>query len=90
MSTKMTPLLHLNGSGIDNLLPPAMETVRALRKAQAALQVMAPNQRDYYPLGDEAWPAARDEYVAISKKLLEVLKTVEEHLGHLHEKKGER
>lgn len=86
--TKMKPLLHMNGSGKANLLPPAMETARALRKAQAALREMAPNQRDYYPLGAEAWTAAQDEYVAHAKALEQVLHAVEYHIGHLHRGEG--
>jgi hypothetical protein len=86
MSTKILPLLHLNGSGTKNLLPPAENALDALAVAYPLLREMAPNQRDYYPLGEEAWTAARDEHIALCAKLREVLEAVESHVEHIREK----
>jgi len=43
------PLLHLNGSGYENLTQDLQEAWEALSAAKRALQRMTPHERDYYP-----------------------------------------
>ncbi len=43
------PIIHLNGSGKDNLLEDREAVYSALCDAEVALRKMAPNGRDYYP-----------------------------------------
>jgi hypothetical protein len=46
------PLVHMNGSGKDNLLDGYRKAWEALSKAKEALQATTPHERDYYPLED--------------------------------------
>ena len=43
------PLVHLNGSGSANLLPPLEAQVKLLVELQAQLRQSGPHMRDYYP-----------------------------------------
>jgi hypothetical protein len=83
-TTKILPLIHLNGSGMNNLLFPAEAAQGALNTAANQLRAMAPHGRDYYPLGDAAFEAAAQEHVLLCAKLAEVLDAVEAHLAHLY------
>jgi len=44
------PMLHLNGSGRANLLPPLEEQVKALRELDRLLAANGPHMRDFYIL----------------------------------------
>jgi hypothetical protein len=52
------PVVHLNGTSAWVLCEQRSEASNALRTAREALQRMAPNARDYYPAGPEAFGAA--------------------------------
>lgn len=63
------PAVHLNGSGRQALVSQNLAARSAVRHAIEALAEAAPNQRDYYVLGDDAWKRARDQHVARLQKL---------------------
>jgi hypothetical protein len=44
------PIIHLNGSGRENLVELRMNLYHALRDADDRLREMVPNGRDYYPV----------------------------------------
>jgi len=57
------PIIHLNGTGHQELLAQAEKTRRAIGAAMEALIEMAPNGRDYYPDPDpRAFEEARAEW----------------------------
>ena len=69
----ITPHVHLNGTGRAALELQLETAANALLAAIGALELAAPNARDYYPLGDDAYPKARDEHNARIGKLADVL-----------------
>ena len=89
-TTKILPLIHLNGSGYANLERDARAASTACEGAYSALRGMAPHGRDYYPLGDAAFEAAAQEHVLLCAKLAEVLDAVEAHLAHLYAVRDDR
>lgn len=50
MSDLILPIVHLNGTSKNDLIEQHCEAGRALRDAMKALENMAPNARDYYPI----------------------------------------
>jgi hypothetical protein len=54
------PLIHLNGSDGSLLAKHLSVAVDALRLAVVALGDVTPNERDYYPDGDDAWRRAQE------------------------------
>lgn len=59
----IAPLVHLNGTSGDALIEAFSNVSRSLAVALDALVDAAPNARDY-PLGDDAFRAARTTYEA--------------------------
>lgn len=58
------PHIHLNGSDPQQLLEAYADVGRALIELAEKINAAAPNARDYYPLGDEAYQHARNECAA--------------------------
>lgn len=58
------PTIHLNGTSKDALLHAFTAADEALAKAGKALAETAPNARDYYPQGPDAYGKAADEHDA--------------------------
>jgi hypothetical protein len=58
------PLVHLNGTSAERLLEGYTAAREAVSAAIHALADAAPNARDYYPIGDHAYAAARREHDA--------------------------
>lgn len=58
----VAPIVHLNGSGRQNLIDALANAYSAIEKAAEALRQTAPNGRDYYPAGPEALEAARQQH----------------------------
>jgi hypothetical protein len=78
--------VHLNGTPRERLADGYRAARQALRKAEEAMQEVAPNARDYYPQGLGAFEAAAAEHagrlVAI-RKVREELFDIEEYLANL-------
>lgn len=63
--TVTAPAIHPNGSSVEGLKNPLMDTYAALEEAADKLKKAAPNQRDYYShaAADEHWKAARVQHM---------------------------
>jgi len=72
------PTIHLNGSSPNRLLEELMEAHHALAVARDMLAGAAPNARDYYPQGDDAFRRARTEHNARIAALVEVIGEIAE------------
>lgn len=79
------PLIHLNGSPRAHLQEAYEQAYRALGEAWTKVAQSAPNQRDYYPLGEEAWKRARAQHewrlnqiAQIRQELLSLFESCEE------------
>ena len=77
------PLVHLNGTSKDALVRQNVEARTAVRKAMEALIRAAPHGRDFYPLGNEAWCVAQDEFNSRLARLREVFSELEELVEHI-------
>lgn len=73
----MIPVIHLNGTSREELVRQCQEATVALRLALARVHDMAPNGRDYYPLGSTALYFASIEHAERVEKLRNVLTDVE-------------
>ena len=62
--TVAAPLIHLNGSGKENLQRDWREAHEALTAARASVSRTAPHMRDYYPMenGDEVYRRALEDH----------------------------
>jgi hypothetical protein len=56
------PIVHLNGTSRAALLVQVAAAASALNAALTAISDAAPNARDYYPAGDDAFRTARKEH----------------------------
>ena len=64
------PCIHMNGSGKDSLRKQYNELFEAVSEAQIKLLFDTDfHQRDYYPLGDEAWDKAYQEREEVKKAM---------------------
>ncbi len=70
--TANVPMIHRNGTTAQGLLDEMMPALIAIQNAIEALQHASPNQRDYYPMGEQAW---RDALQAHCNRI-ETLKNV--------------
>jgi hypothetical protein len=64
VSGPMVPTIHLNGTSRRDIEDQLIDAGHALRAALEALQQAAPNARDYYPQGPEAFPVAQAQHEA--------------------------
>jgi len=63
------PIVHNNGTSKDQLLDQCKAASCSLGDAYNALRNMAPNGRDYYPLGAEAMQRAQKQHQDRMKRL---------------------
>jgi hypothetical protein len=85
--TVTLPIIHMNGTGRDVLLQ-EYQLVQDISKAlRVALQQATLHGRDFYPLGDSAYPAACEERAAIFKHLDAVGEYADGWVEHLHNQK---
>lgn len=73
MTTKILPQIHLNGTSVDELVEQAEAARQALYAASEALTNAAPNARDYYVIGPDAFRVAQAEYEARQSALREMI-----------------
>lgn len=71
------PTIHLNGTHGDELLAQVNAAEFAISEALSALTKAAPNQRDYYPQGNDAWRKAVEQHGARVDRLVDVAKELE-------------
>lgn len=70
----MKPTIHLNGTSKDELLRQISEAYDALGTAYDKLSEMAPNGRDYYPQGPDAFHKAQHEHLARVQQVSDIRK----------------
>lgn len=86
------PVLHLNGTSREGLMDPIRDACGAVQEAIGALEDAAPNARDYYPLGPDAFETARREHGDRVRRLREVrdeLIVIHQHLYEVPRRPGE-
>ncbi len=66
------PSVHLNGTSREELLRQVQNAGQAVWQARDALAKVSPNAQDYYPQGEQAYPAARAEHDRRARVLLGV------------------
>jgi len=69
----ISPTIHGNGTSGEALLTQQTDAVSALYDALEAMTAAAPNGRDYYPQGPEAFRLAAAEHAARIAKVRAVL-----------------
>lgn len=79
------PLLHLNGSGFDNLRASAEKAYRVTQEALDAMHAAFPHGRDYYPLGDAVYLKARAEWQVEIRRLEQVSTYLEQWISKLYQ-----
>jgi hypothetical protein len=80
----VTPIVHLNGTGGDALVETNTLAARRLNEALEALCEAAPNARDYYLHGGDAFAAAQkqhEERVSKLRGVLADLRTIRESIA---------
>jgi hypothetical protein len=75
--TLTLPTVHLNGTSRDELQRQIFFAITAIENAIRKLNNAAPNGRDYYPQGQNAWGKANDQHVARVGKLVAVVDELE-------------
>lgn len=83
MKDLQKPLIHLNGSGAIALLDALNNAYHRCQDAMEAIRKTAPNGRDYYPLGDNAYKQAREEYDSRIERINSVAMELSELLIHV-------
>ncbi len=73
----MVPRAHLNGTGRPGLLNPLVEVMARGSAFIDALAAAAPHARDYYVIGDAAYPQARVEHEARLRRAKDLLAEIE-------------
>ena len=68
----ITPTIHLNGTSADALIDALVTASNRITDAIHALADAAPNARDYYPQGPDAYGRARAEHVSRLDRLQSV------------------
>lgn len=84
------PTIHLNGSSSERLLEGYCDASLAITRALDKLTESAPNARDYYPQGDEAFALARSEHSDRIKRLTSVQAELRDLAEHVADERDNR
>lgn len=76
------PTIHLNGTSATALAEAYENAVSALFRARDALVLAAPNARDYYPQGPNAFSEARRDHDRRAKALHDLQDELQELAEH--------
>ncbi len=71
------PTIHLNGTSGTELIDQNLEAYEAIRSAVSSVERAAPNARDFYVQGENAYREAVAEHAARVKALLAVAEAYE-------------
>lgn len=87
--TVAAPLIHLNGSGKENLIMGWRAAHEDISEALESVCKAAPHMRDYYPLkdGDEVYRRAREDHQKFVRQLSEMLAHYEQLTYAIMERK---
>ena len=78
------PLVHLNGTGKENLQAYYKKAHKALSEAASAFLDIDFHARDYYPLGDDAWMEASRQHREMCAHFNALQHYLEAHRASLH------
>jgi hypothetical protein len=79
------PLIHMNGNSAMRLGNEYFEALKALRAFEKEFEKIEFHQRDYYPLGDEAWVKARAQRQTQWANIGSIRHYLEAHASHCFE-----
>jgi len=82
------PVIHMNGSDEESLRRRYNDLFCAVSNAQAKLLDVDFHQRDYYPLGEEAWQKAYSERIEVCEAMNKVYQYAASHMHRLGAKAG--
>lgn len=68
----LAPTIHSNGDTRKTLKDGMADAYKAVGKAIDAMSGMTPNGRNYYTQGEKAFEVAREDYMNMVKKLVDV------------------
>ncbi len=77
------PCIHMNGSGENSLRRQYNKLFCAVSEAQMKFRYLEFHQRDYYPLGDEAWDKAFKEREEVKEAINTVYQYAKQHMHFL-------
>ena len=78
------PCIHMNGSGEDRLRRQYNELFEAVSEVYIKLLYDVDfHERDYYPLGEEAWDKACQERGEVEKAMSKVYQYAKQHMHFL-------
>jgi ferredoxin-NADP reductase len=83
------PLVHLNGTGVEDLMTQYTEVARNCRDVLKALEMATPHGRDYYLLGDSAYTEAVKEHGARIAAIRKVMTEVNEIALNISAQRGQ-
>jgi hypothetical protein len=69
----MIPMVHLNGTSKKELVSQYDNAIQALETALDVVLKSAPNGRDYYPKGPDAYEIARKQHYSRTAKINQVI-----------------
>jgi hypothetical protein len=75
--TLTLPVIHMNGTSRERLMDAIEEAYSKVGDAMSALAQTAPNGRDYYPAGPEAFEKAIEEHMSRVARLQTVREELE-------------
>lgn len=78
-----TPTIHINGTSLEVLSKQYTDAAIAVSNAISALYSAAPNARDYYVQGPDAYNHAAKDHAERINKLNSVYRELEEIIGSL-------
>lgn len=76
--TLAIPMIHTNGTSKHRLVEELTDAVEAIEAAYQAIKQTAPNGRDYYPFGPDAFNAATNQHQNRLRKIDEVRNELEQ------------
>lgn len=90
----MVPSIHLNGTSASEIIKQLEAVVDALRQTEEAMTAAAPNARDYYVQGPDAYKTACAQWAdrllkvsGVKEEVFAVLEVVVNREYELHHKK---
>ena len=90
MTTHTLPIVHMNGTSLEELTRGYDAIDDALYSLKGAMSSLEFNARDYYLGGPEHWEKARDERMEMNRHLHSIIGWVNAHRSHLYSIKMER
>ena len=78
------PTIHLNGTGKETLIEEIDQVYASMSKLMGDFADVTCHPRDYYPQGEDAYPAARQQRQEMFDKLVEVSAYIDALRYHLH------